>query len=710
MTNLLLRTIALIGLLGVSAFVLYLAGRPLGSDDLWWHLAYGRAHLEYGPSLTTDPLLHSAELPPSNGAWLFQVFIYSVDRALGFHGLRLLHVLGVAGIGALAWVMFRRASGSVVLAHSATATFLTVSWFRLFQFRPHLLTIAAAIGLYRLVIEPRDAPSWQRVAGAAVLIAVWANVHPAFLVGPAFLLAALLGIALGFVLERFGWRMPAGPTPNVRALRIAAAMVGGVVLAVINPRGLAQHRAFFSASTQNTPELSSVHDEWAHFSPFDLNSAFDPSASGPLAWLLTCLLALASIAVAYRAARQRRLDPVLLGLSAASFVAIGVALRFQWMIMFPLLFLVTSVRLDVPLRRWLAASLSGVLAVGLAFDPAFGARVKQLPSRVSTYIERPFDGFKHFPTCVGFLHATRIEGQLFNTYSQGGFLGYWLAPALRTIVNGTLNYPARVDHDVRLVTQGTAESLDALERNGVDVFLGAGLPMPGGSGKERLYTTTRLDRAAGWIPVFRSLRCSVFIRNDANASAKLDRIADYYARSLVPFDRTRGFDAAEVIRRAPDFAERHALLPRNAARLREISRGSQFEGRRNALGRLATNSVLVGAYSDAIRYDHEVAAMALDGSEAAAAQRRLAFAHLQLDDVASAQEAAARLLELAPEERSKNIAAGVQHYAELRSSGKRPGDPELDRAATAIPLLNRVEAARTAAQYSYPLMPLEPNL
>ncbi|MEE3330972.1 MAG: hypothetical protein VX246_08895, partial [Myxococcota bacterium] len=603
MTRLLPRTVALAGLLGVSAFVLYLVGRPLGSDDLWWHLAYGRAHLEYGPFLTTDPLLHSAELPPSNGAWLFQIFTYSVDRIFGFHGLRLLHVLSVAGIGSLAWVMFRRASGSVVLAHAATAAFLTVSWFRLFQLRPHLLTIAAAIGLYRLVIEPRDAASWQRVAGAAVLIAVWANVHPAFLVGPAFLLAALLGIALGFVLERFGWRMPAGPTPNVRALRIAAALVGGVVLAVINPRGLDQHRAFFSASKQDTPELGTIHDEWAHFSFFDLDAAFDPTASGPLAWLLTCLLALASIAVAYRAARQRRLDPVLLGLSAASFVAIGVAVRFQWMIVFPLLFLATSVRLDVPLRRWLAASLSGVLAIGLAFDPAFGARVKRLPSQVSVYIERPFDGFKHFPTCVGFLHATKVEGQLFNTYSQGGFLGYWLAPALRTIVNGTLNYPARIEHDVGLVTQGAAESLEALDRNGVDVFVGTGLPMPGSPDQGRLYTTTRLDRAAGWIPVFRSLRCSVSIRDDASASAKLDRIADYYARALVPFDRTRGFDAAEVIRRAPDFAERHALLPRNAARLREISRGANFEKRRNALGSLATNSVLVGAYTDAIRYD-----------------------------------------------------------------------------------------------------------
>ena len=710
MTAALPRTIALIGLLAVAAFVLVLVGRPLGTDDFWWHLAFGRAHLAMGPVLAVDPLLHTAELPPSNGAWLFQIVAYTADRVVGFHGLRLFHVLGVAGIASLAWKLFRHASGSAVIAHAATSAFLAVSWFRLFQFRPHLITIAAAMGLYRLVIEPRDAASWPRVAAGAFLIAVWANIHPVFLVGPAFLIAALLGIALGLALQRFGWHMPAGPTPNVRALRIGATLVGGMALSVVNPRGLAQHRAFFSASRQDTPEIWHIHDEWAQFVPWDLGAAFDATAGGPVSWFITVAVGLLCCAVALRAASQRRLDPVLLGLSAASFVAIAVAVRFQWMIVFPLLLIAATVQIGVGWRRWSTALLSGAIALSLSIDPVFAARNQPLPARIGAYLERPFDGFKHFPTCVGFLKATGIEGRLFNTYSQGGFVGYWLAPRLRAFVNGTLNYPSAVGTDMQIIGAGKPATLEALDRNNVDIFLGTGLPIAGssnpGAAKQRnYYTTIRVDHAPSWIPVFRSLRCSVSIRADENASPKLERIAAYYESVGVPFDPAVGFDVPSVLRRAPDFSERHALLPRNSARLREIATGANLDPRRRALTQLAENAVLVGAYEDAARYDREVLAMSPSGPASTAALRRLVFANLQVDEVEEARTFAARLLAQAPGMGSERIAAGVKRYAELRAAGAEPGDPTLDSFAAELPLLGRLEAARIAGRYFYPALP-----
>ena len=61
-------------------------------------------------------------------------------------------MLVAAGIAGLAWSLLRRASGSVVFAHAATAVFVACSWYRLFQLRPQVVSIAAALVLYRLVL------------------------------------------------------------------------------------------------------------------------------------------------------------------------------------------------------------------------------------------------------------------------------------------------------------------------------------------------------------------------------------------------------------------------------------------------------------------------------------------------------------------------------------------------------------------------------
>ena len=61
---------ALHSALGVqAALLLYASGRPLFTDDLWWHLALGRAFLAGGPWLAADPSLHTAPGPPDGAHW-----------------------------------------------------------------------------------------------------------------------------------------------------------------------------------------------------------------------------------------------------------------------------------------------------------------------------------------------------------------------------------------------------------------------------------------------------------------------------------------------------------------------------------------------------------------------------------------------------------------------------------------------------------------
>ena len=126
------------------------------------HLALGERYAAAGPWLDEDPLLFSAEGPPANASWLFDLALHAVERSLGFQGLRLLHVL-LAGISLLlAHALFRRASASDAAACLASGLFAVLSWYRFVQLRPELVSIAASLLLVWLLLREERPPSWRR--------------------------------------------------------------------------------------------------------------------------------------------------------------------------------------------------------------------------------------------------------------------------------------------------------------------------------------------------------------------------------------------------------------------------------------------------------------------------------------------------------------------------------------------------------------------
>ena len=188
--------VAITSLLIVAALLLALVGRPLATDDLWWHLKLGESYAQEGPWLPEDPLYHTTQNQPTiPHEWLFQVAVHGIERWTGFHGLRAAHVLLVVAILAWAFRIFRRAGGAFVFAALATIVFAELSWYRLFQFRPDLVTLLALLAFYTLLLEPDRAarpPSWKRVGAALGVLVLWANAHSLFAIGPALLVAALL--------------------------------------------------------------------------------------------------------------------------------------------------------------------------------------------------------------------------------------------------------------------------------------------------------------------------------------------------------------------------------------------------------------------------------------------------------------------------------------------------------------------------------------
>jgi len=636
--------LAAAALLVLALVFLVLVGRPLATDDAWWHLALGELFWREGPWPAEDPLLHTADTPPVPHEWLFQILLHGVLETAGFPGLRGLHVGFAAAAVGLAFALFRREARGLAVAAGATAVFLELSWYRLFQLRPDVFTISATLGLYLLLLAPRPGggpPSGRAVAGAAALLALWANVHSIFAAGLALVAAAAAGAFAEAGLARF-WVGDAEGAARARrrAGRLALAFAAGLGVTLLNPRGVEQHLTFFTESA--TGQIWRIRDDFLPFDP--LRPPRDNPALTPLAWALVWGLFAGTAAVAataaWRLVRRRSrealaaLDAEHLALAAAACVAMATAVRFHWLAAFPLLLLVRAERRRLPPRAsapataWAAAA--GTLALALAF-PA----VNQLRAHAREVL-REEDGYasgfleaRYCEAGARFLEETGLEGRLFNSFNMGGFLGFRLAPQLRTFIDGRMDhFPAEVLDDYVAIRNasryGPARRLNRLlEERRVDLYFGDHFPDDLYPGRSRVVW---LRRIPDWMPVYASANCSLYLRRHPRNARNLARIGTNYERRGVPFHAVRGLDVSRALREAPGWAAAQGLRHPEREALAARARGADPNARYRALVELAAFAWRVGDFEAQIRWDREAAALRPEAPEP---RRRLADALLQ---------------------------------------------------------------------------------
>jgi len=604
--------VAALAALAVLAPILVLAAAPTRTNDLWFHLAAGRTYAAEGPWPAADPLLHTAhEDAPVQHEWLFGIGVHALHTVAGFAGLRVVHALAVLGTAVLAFACFRRAGVGRTVAFAGTTAFLVLGWWRLIQLRPDLVSIPATLACYALLLADDARPPRRNIAAAVAIALGWANVHSLFALGPALIVAGLLAIALRSLLAR-GWI--AGDSARARTL--AATGIAMLLAAALNPRGFAQHLTFFTSSSDTA--IWQISDEWRHFDPLHWPDA-GPVLS-PLAWLLANALIVGSLALAAarllacaragataRPAAIQRLDAVHLGLAAAGSVALLISIRFLWMGIFPLLFLARSLPAASPRTSWGGALGACILAAALPGWGGLAEHQRTLPGSLADYFGWRFDARALQPRGVRFLIDSGVSGNLFNRYTHGGFIGYWLAPRVRTFVDGrTEHYPADVlDDYFRISNQFEVRAgetaLEALDRREIDLYFGVGLPVE----NEPIYTTARLDRTPGWIQISRSVDHSVFLRANERNRANLDRVAAYYDDAGIPFDREIGFDPLIAARTRPDWAIEQGIVPPDYSQLVTARTSEDLRERAAALNRLGLLLYLLGAYEAQIAVDRE---------------------------------------------------------------------------------------------------------
>ncbi|HYN87878.1 MAG TPA: hypothetical protein VER55_05090 [Ardenticatenaceae bacterium] len=226
---------------------------PLAPWDLWWHAAVGREIIATGTIPTSDHFSYTAAGQPYHYQnWLGEIVLYAVLRLKGPAGavwLRMAVLLAL--FKTLLWVSFQASEGRLRLAVAATgvaAVGSATNW----AVRPQLLSLVLFVAELALLWRWRsavtcttalDSPtSVFRAADSTargplakgvslwplpLILAAWANVHGAF----------ILGLALPALLWAGELLQQRRLTPALRQLAGWSALAALATL--LNPRGLA---------------------------------------------------------------------------------------------------------------------------------------------------------------------------------------------------------------------------------------------------------------------------------------------------------------------------------------------------------------------------------------------------------------------------------------------------------------------------------------
>jgi len=700
------RAIALAALVAVAACVTYVAGGPISTDDAWWHLALGETYASEGPWPARDPLLHTAHADaPVQHEWLFDVALHAWKRGLGLQGLRVLHVALVWGIVALVLSALRRETSCLAMAAAGACVFLALAWPRLVQLRPDLVSMIGVLLLYRWALGPRWGPDRAAMVASVVLLLVWANLHSLFAVGLVMIASAAAAAWLELGLIRLGER-DADPARlsarRLRARRLSLLLCAGFAATLANPRGIAQHLTYFRSSADHA--IWRIRDEWLAFDPFSF--AHYRGEISRLQWLLTdaliagFLIALGVAAWQLWRGRRRlsevleKLDPAKLAWALACVVALLVSIRFLWLGLFPLLVaqrarsaLAQERGVSESASRFRAAALALVIAVALPFSPKFQAFAAGIPRQPEAYFRQQAFHRKYHGSGVAFLEQTGFEGKLFNAYSMGGYLGYWLAPRAQTFIDGrTEHYAAKVVDDYAAINQGGRGSershLELLDDYGIDAFFGVGLPVDG-----ELYTSSLLEGEEGWILVQRKPAHAIYLRDLPRNQAALARIAAYYQAQGVPFDPAKGLDLGGVLRARPDWAAARKIVPPSYSALVRQSRSGSAAERAAALDILGELYAVLGLYDEQLESERALLALSPESQRAA---ERLAWGLLRLGRYAEASARSRAVLKRHPgSTRAINI---------LRIAEAQPGAGHSD-SARAQPRLTPLMSLRERSAF-----------
>ena len=448
---------------GLPALASLLAS--MSTVDLAYQLRAGNEILSTGTVPTLDTWTFTAAgLPWIDQQWGAQIIFALVDRLGGWTGLAILRATLTGAIFAcVVLIGFRRGLDARSAALLAIAAFLLAA--PAMALRPQLLGMACFALVLALVTDRRAHPG--RVWLVPLIVAVWANLHGSFFLGP-----VVLGLAW---LEDLHDRV-AGPH---RSLLIAAVSAAAACLTPFGPAVW-----LYAVALSVNPEVTSRISEWQPTSLRDVPGLlFFASAIGvvallarrgrPTPWPTLAWLAVFFVIGVYA---QRGLAWWPLGAATAIAGTLVTASTGRPLVDTPLIR-----RLNLVVAGGLVLAAIALLPAWRPLDPGTGTPVAVLADAPSGI--------------TAALRASSAPGsRVFNPQVWGSWFLYAL-PDRRVAIDSRIEFfPVQVWNDYERVLAGSDGWLGILQGWDVNVVVV--------EGDDRSGLGARLVRA-GWREVYR---------------------------------------------------------------------------------------------------------------------------------------------------------------------------------------------------------------
>jgi hypothetical protein len=351
-------------------------------------------------------------------SWLAQVVVYAAYLLGGFAAASVLRAVVLTGLFVALYRLARRTGAGQALSALlvALAFAAVVRELKYIENRPQMWSSLLFVALLLVLENARDGRRWARIALTPLMI-VWANLHGGYLIG----IAAIATITGAAWLTRH---------PERRRLLVA----GAVAIAATGCSPSGYDVLLYYPRWRLSSSLAIYEDR----SLFSYVSVASLPRSRPA---LAAVFVLPLLTLAPRLMSLRRERPDLLALFA---LTLGLGIKAQRFLVFLVPMACWVVALNVAavrdgwLRPRLAALRRGVpagatTALIAAVALSLTAWYARIATQVSVFgpganVRSPVEG------AADFLAASRLRGNVFNEYSLGGYLAWWLNPDRKSVV------------------------------------------------------------------------------------------------------------------------------------------------------------------------------------------------------------------------------------------------------------------------------------
>ena len=466
------------------------------------------------------------------GYWLWQLTAYALYSLFGFNGIFLLNLLTVGAMAGVVVQQMRRYQVNNALA----IVLMTLGFYLMsaafFLERPQVVSFLMAAILFALLARVRDGGElgWT----LPLLMLVWANLHPGFVVGDLILLC----FAVGAVLEY---------RHDLLRLRSLLAWVAlGMGASLLNPTGALVFVELFSLQQGDW----SVVILWLLIALYGVGLWLSRRLYWPE---LIPALFLAGFSLSY--------------MRNVGFFAVAMLPAIGW-----------NWQQGSTLRGWpLARGFKSLVVLSAAIFLSWHA--SELWQRRSK--EGSVSAF--YPAkLISFILASGIQGRMFNEYNFGGYLLWNLYPSHRVFIDGR-GLDANVHRDWKLIAVaslqaegGRAEFEVLLDRYAIDYVVQPLTYFKAG----RLTSLLKfLSIKAEWVPVYVDPQSYILVRNSPSNAAL---IARYRLEQGYFYNTVIGYLTANC-KRSPARVENHVAL---AEMLIFVGRYAEGEERLAVIARL----------------------------------------------------------------------------------------------------------------------------